>query len=120
MDVIIDYIGADYFQGNLDAVARDGRIVQLGAMSGTKLAEGTDIGAFVFKRVTFAGSTLRSRDVVYERRLRDLLEEEVGGKVVKGEFEVMVDRVLSWKEVEKAHECMEKGEIKGKVVCVVD
>lgn len=32
IDIIIDFIGASYFQGNLDAAAKDCRIVHLGAM----------------------------------------------------------------------------------------
>ena len=101
-------------------MAKDGRVVQLGVMSGTKLKEGTDIGAFVRKRVTFRGSTLRSRDVEYQRKLRDLLAEEVVPRVLDGGLKVNVDRVVSWGEVGKAHEALEKGEVKGKVVCVVD
>jgi NADPH:quinone reductase-like Zn-dependent oxidoreductase len=32
VDVIVDFIGATYFQGNLDVAARDSRIVLLGLM----------------------------------------------------------------------------------------
>ena len=65
---MIDFVGQNYFQGNLDVAARDGRIVTLGALSGTKLKEGVDIGAFVRKRLRFEGSSLRSRDVEYQVR----------------------------------------------------
>ena len=120
MDVIVDFIGANYFQGNLNAVAKDGRIVCLGMMSGTKLGEGVDIGALVFKRVRVQGSTLRSRDVGYQKLLRDRLVEEVVPKVVSGEFVVKVERCVSWKDVGSAHGMMERGETKGKMVCLVD
>ena len=75
VDIVVDYIGANYFQGNLDVATRDGRIVHLGAMSGTKLPDGVDIGAFIRKRVRFEGSSLRSRDEGYQGRLRDTLVE---------------------------------------------
>ncbi|MCQ6483097.1 zinc-binding dehydrogenase, partial [Vibrio parahaemolyticus] len=61
VDLIIDFVGADYFQKNLDSAARDGRIVLLGLMSGSKLHD-VDIGQLLFKRLRIEGSTLRSRD----------------------------------------------------------
>jgi NADPH:quinone reductase-like Zn-dependent oxidoreductase len=47
VDLIVDFIGASYFQGNLNAAARDGHIVNLGAMGGIKLPAGVDISAFI-------------------------------------------------------------------------
>ncbi|KAL8653800.1 MAG: hypothetical protein Q9226_003700 [Calogaya cf. arnoldii] len=88
VDIIVDFVGATYFQGNLDAVAMDGRIVHLGAMGGTKVPEGTDIGAFVRKRVRFEGSSLRSRDEGYQGRLRDMLLEHAVPKLRKGEMNI--------------------------------
>jgi NADPH:quinone reductase-like Zn-dependent oxidoreductase len=33
VDIVIDFVGQNYFQGNLDVAARDGHIVNLGAVS---------------------------------------------------------------------------------------
>ncbi|KAI9805272.1 MAG: hypothetical protein M1833_005725 [Piccolia ochrophora] len=119
VNVVVDFIGADYFQGNLDAVARDGRVVHLGAMSGTKLKEGVDIGAFVRKRVRFEGSSLRSRDEAYQGKLRDRLVQEALPEFVKGRFKVFVEKVLDWEEIVEAHGLMESNRTKGKIVCTI-
>src|SRR4051812_22344106 len=37
VDIIVDFIGGPYFQQNLEAIAKDGVIVALGLMGGTKL-----------------------------------------------------------------------------------
>jgi NADPH:quinone reductase-like Zn-dependent oxidoreductase len=71
VNISVDFVGGPYFQGNLDVVARDGHIVTLGALGGTKLPAGVDIGAFVRKRIRFEGSSLRSRDPDYQGKLRD-------------------------------------------------
>lgn len=78
VDLIIDYIGAPYFQQNLDVLNLDGRVVQLGVMGGVSL-EGlnVNISAFLMKRARFQGSTLRSRKEEYQCKLRDLFEEKV-------------------------------------------
>lgn len=117
VDVIIDFVGQNYFQGNLDAAARDGHIVNLGFLSGTKLPAGVDIGAFVMKRLTFSGSSLRSRDEEYQGKLRDTLVEHTAPKMKDGSFKVLVDKVFPWEEIIKAHQVMESNQTKGKIIC---
>ena len=120
VDVIIDFIGQNYFQGNLDVAARDARIVNLAALSGSKLPAGVDIGAFVRKRIRFEGSSLRSRDEAYQGKLRDTLVEHALPKMRRGEFLVPVERVFPWKEVVQAHLLMESNQTKGKIICRID
>lgn len=119
VDIIVDFIGASYFQQNLDAIARDGTIVTLGFMGGTKLPEGVDISAFIRKRCTFVGSSLRSRDEEYQGKLRDQLVEHALPRFVDGRFKLIVDKVLPWEEVQEAHRLLEENRTKGKVVCTV-
>ena len=119
VDVIIDFVGQNYFQGNINSAARDGHIVTLGALSGTKLPAGVDIGAFVRKRITFAGSSLRSRDPDYQGKLRDKLETYLE-KFEDGAFKIFVDAVLPWEKIVDAHKLMEKNTSKGKIICTID
>lgn len=120
VDVIIDFIGQNYFQGNLDVAARDGHIVNLGAMSGTNLPAGVDIGAFVRKRIRFEGSSLRSRDEDYQGKLRNTLVEHALPKMRKGEFKILIEKVFPWEDIVKAHELMESNKTKGKIICKID
>ena len=117
VDVIIDFVGGPYFAGNLEAVAPDGRIVHLGALGGTKVPEGTDLGAFVRKRVRFEGSSLRARDEIYQGRLRDMVAEKVVPGLCKGEMKVFVEKVFPWEEIVEAHLLMERNETMGKIIC---
>ena len=94
VDVIIDYIGAPYFQGNVDAAARDAHMVMLGLMGGSKLPEGVDIGGILRKRLRVNGTTLRSRDEIYQGRLRDMLVEHALPKFETGEFKILVEKVF--------------------------
>jgi len=119
VDVIVDFIGRDYFQGNLDVAARDGRIVGLAFMSGSLLPEGVDISAFLKKRLRYEGSSLRSRDPEYQGRLRDKLEEYMPS-FADGTFKIFVDKVLPWERVVEAHQLLEKNVTKGKIICTID
>ncbi|KAG9238109.1 hypothetical protein BJ875DRAFT_451971 [Amylocarpus encephaloides] len=118
VDIIIDFIGQNYFQGNLNAAAKDGRIVELGFMSGVVLKEGVNIAPFLMKRLRFEGSSLRSRDVEYQGRLRDRLEEYLP-KFEDGTLKLFVDRVFKWEAVVEAHKYMEGDSSKGKIICTV-
>ncbi|PPJ60862.1 hypothetical protein CBER1_07212 [Cercospora berteroae] len=120
VDLVIDYVGAPYFAANLDVLAVDGRAVMLGLLGGTVLDEKTDIRAFLMKRATVVGSTLRSRDWEYQGKLRDLFVEEGLPKLVSGVYQSAIDKVLSWKDIQEAHEMLEGNKTKGKLVCVVD
>jgi len=119
VDIIVDFIGASYFQQNLDAIAKDGIIVNLGFMGGTKVPEGTDISAFIRKRCTFVGSSLRSRDEEYQGKLRDQLVEHALPRFKDGRFKLFVEKVLPWEQVQDAHRLLEENKTKGKVICTI-
>ncbi|KAL4882571.1 hypothetical protein BJY04DRAFT_186436 [Aspergillus karnatakaensis] len=119
VDVIVDYIGAGYFQDNLKSAALDGRIVNLAFLGGVKVEGPVDISYFLRKRVRFEGSTLRSRDEGYQRKLRDTVVENALEKLKTGEFKVFVEKVFSWEDVVEAHKLMESNQTKGKIICTI-
>lgn len=119
VDIIVDFIGASYFQQNLDAIAKDGVIVNLGFMGGTTVPEGTDISAFIRKRCTFVGSSLRSRDEDYQGKLRDQLVEHALPKFKDGSFKLFIEKVLPWEKIQDAHRLLEENKTKGKVICTI-
>ncbi|KAL9106498.1 MAG: hypothetical protein Q9227_008477 [Pyrenula ochraceoflavens] len=119
VDLIVDFVGGTYFQQNINAAGRDGRIVLLGMMGGMKASE-VDIGGLLFKRVRVEGSTLRSRDEVYQGKLRDQLVVHALPKFIDGTFKVIVDKVFKMEEVQEAHKLLESNTTKGKVICTVD
>jgi NADPH:quinone reductase-like Zn-dependent oxidoreductase len=117
VDLVVDFVGGSYFQGNLDVVARDGRICMLGLMGGA-VAEKVNVGQLLYKRVRVEGSTLRSRDEEYQGRLREKLEEYLP-KFESGELKVLIDTVLPWEDIVKAHQLLEENKTMGKIICTI-
>ncbi|KAI1208685.1 quinone oxidoreductase putative [Annulohypoxylon truncatum] len=117
VDLIVDFIGASYFQKNLTVAARDARWVTLGMMGGTKL-DGVDYSMLLYKRIRLEGSTLRSRDADYQGRLRDKLAEYIP-HFESGKLKVLIDTVLPMDDVIKAHQLLEENRTTGKIICTV-
>ncbi|EHK21688.1 uncharacterized protein TRIVIDRAFT_222808 [Trichoderma virens Gv29-8] len=117
VDFIIDFVGADYFQKNLDVTARDCRIVLLWLLSGGKVPE-ADISQILFKRIRIEGSTLRSRDEEYQGELRDKLETYMP-EFEASRLKIIVDKILSWEEITEAHKYMEENKSSGKIICTI-
>ena len=119
-DVIVDFVGADYAQKNFAVAALDARIVQLASLSGSVLPAGLDIGILERKRLRWEGSRLRSRELGYQAKLRDLLVKDALPKFEDGTFKVSIEKVFSWRDIQDAHRLMEGNVSKGKIICVVD
>lgn len=57
VDIVIDFIGADYMEKNLASLGRDGRMVMLGLMGGAKTEGPFDISQILYKRLRIEGET---------------------------------------------------------------
>lgn len=117
VDYIVDFVGGGYFQQNISAAARDGRIVILGTLGGDKVPE-ADISQILYKRLRIEGSTLRSRDEEYQGRLRNKLEEYLPS-FESGRLKIYIDKVYPWEEIQEAHKHVEESKNVGKVICTV-
>jgi len=108
VDIIIDFIGRDYFQRNLDSLRPSGRLVLLGFLSGAKI-ENASLAKVIYKRLEIKGSTLRARDVAYQSSLMRLFESDCLPLFKpKGEdgFEVLIHEELPWTQIKDAHDRM--------------
>lgn len=118
VDGILDVVGASYFQDNLKALRLDGTLVMLGTLSGVKVNK-TNILPIITRRLTIRGSTLRSRKLIYKRRLISRFLDRFGSKIQSGELTPMVYQSFSWREVARAHAMMEQNLNSGKIVLSV-
>lgn len=117
VDFIVDFVGANYFQKNIDTAAYEGRIVLLATLSGGQV-DGVNISQILYKRVRIEGSTLRARSLEYQGKLRDYLEQYLP-HFESGELKVVIDTVLPWEQIQEAHRLMEENTTSGKIVCTI-
>lgn len=119
-NVIIDFVGKDYWTKNLDAASNDSRIIILGMLSGSTVPGPLNIAPILRKRITISGSTLRGRSLEYQVGIKEEMMKRALPGIKSRNFQVPIERVFSWKDVTQAHQLMEASKSKGKIVCLVD
>ncbi|MEZ0577313.1 NAD(P)H-quinone oxidoreductase [Nocardioides sp. MH1] len=113
-DVVLDNMGAQYLQRNVDVLADEGRLVIIGMQGGVK-AE-LDISALLGKRGAVIATALRSRPVDGKSAICASVVEHVWPLVAGGEVRPIVHTVLPLAEVAEAHRIVEASSHSGKVL----
>ncbi len=116
-DVILDVMGAAYLERNLQALARDGRLVVIGLQGGVR-AE-IDLNAMLSRRLSLVATTLRSRPVEQKAEIVRRAEADLLPGFADGSLRPVIDRVLPLDRAADAHRAMEAGEAVGKIVLAV-
>ncbi|AWT60240.1 MAG: 2-haloacrylate reductase [Candidatus Moanabacter tarae] len=115
VDIILDFIGGDYFDRNLECLAPDGCLVML-ALLGSKELRGVDVSKVLLKRLKIIGSTLRNRSLDYKVRLVKAFEKDCYKGFMTGELQPIIDRTVPFDEATDAHEYLEANRTMGKVI----
>jgi putative PIG3 family NAD(P)H quinone oxidoreductase len=119
VDVILDMVGAAYFERNLAALASDGRLVIIGSMGGA-IVERFNLGRVMERRALVTGSMMRPRLASEKAALARELEAKLWPILDAGRCAPIIDTVLPLAEAAQAHRLMENGEHIGKIVLRVE
>lgn len=115
VDIIVDFIGAPYFQQNAAALAVDGRWILLATLGGSRV-DGLDLRDLFRKRASFFASTLRDRALEYKIRLTQDFAGRMMPLFADGTLQPVIDRVFDLNHVAAAHRYMEENRNVGKIV----
>jgi len=113
VDVILDMVGGDYIQRNIDVAAHGGRIVMIGFIKSYE--ERVSFLPIMMKRLILTGSTLRSRSVQEKAHLASTVEAEIWPLIADGRIRPVVERVFPLTEAASVHACMSQGDHTGKL-----
>lgn len=114
VDLILDMVGGDYTQRNLDCLAADGRLVLINFMAGREAT--INLASVLTRRLTITGSTLRSRDLTFKRDLTVEVREMVWPWIEQGIVKSVIDSVYPMKEAAATHIKMESSSHIGKII----
>jgi NADPH2:quinone reductase len=114
VDVILDIVGGDYFAKNLDVLGLNGRLVQVGLLTGARTE--IDLRKLLQRRLTITGSTLRARSVEEKSALARDVEAQVWPLLADGRVRPVIDSTFPLTDAPRAHRRMESSEHVGKIV----
>ncbi len=117
VDVILDMVGGDYIQRNINALAVEGRIVSIAFLHGSQ-AE-INLMPLMLKRGTLTGSTLRARSVEQKGAIAAPLLRVVWPLIEQGKVKPQIYRSFPLAEAAEAHRLMESSAHIGKIVLTV-
>ncbi|MDR6226051.1 NAD(P)H-quinone oxidoreductase [Desmospora profundinema] len=118
-DVVLDFVGASYWEQNLNSLAVDGRWILISTLGGTRVKE-VDLRSLMAKRIHLKATTLRSRSPQYKADLTREFALRALPLFQEGKLKPVIDRTFSWKNVSDAHRYMEENRNIGKIVLTID
>jgi NADPH2:quinone reductase len=117
VDVILDMVGGDYFQRNINSLAMDGRLVSISFLRGAQVE--INFMPVMRNRLTLTGSTLRPRSVQEKGAIAAALHAKVWPLIEKGTVKPLIERTFPLTEAAAAHRLLESSSHVGKIVLTV-
>ncbi len=117
IDLILDMVGGDYIERNIEAAADQGRLVQIAFLNGP-IAE-VNFAPLMQKRLTLTGSTLRIRTVDEKANIAQALENNVWPLIEAGRVKPVIHAQFPLDKAADAHALMEDSHHIGKIVLTV-
>ncbi|XP_031742755.1 quinone oxidoreductase PIG3 isoform X2 [Cucumis sativus] len=116
VDVILDSIGAPYFQRNLESLNFDGRLFSIGSTGGdvTQL----DFRSLFAKRLTVQAAGLRNRSPENKAVIVSEVEKIVWPAIAAGKVKPVIFKYLPLSRAAEAHKLMESSNHIGKILLI--
>ncbi len=113
VDAILDVVGADYLDRNLQCLANDGHLVIIG---GTLSPTVLDLGALISKRASVTATMLRPRPLDQKADVVAGVRRDVLPLIASGAIRPVVDTVIPIADAAAAHTLMHDGKTIGNIV----
>jgi putative PIG3 family NAD(P)H quinone oxidoreductase len=114
VDVVLDMVGGPYIQKNVSLLRRDGRLVFIAFLQGSRSE--LDFMPVMLKRLRITGSTMRPRSVDEKASIRDALAAEIWPAFNTGRLQTHLFATFPFEQVGDAHRLMESSRHIGKIV----
>ena len=114
VDLILDMVGGEYIQRNLNSLADDGRLVQIAFLQGPKVE--LNLVQLLSRRLKITGSTLRPQSDLAKAYIRSELLEKIWPHLEAGRIAPVMDSEFPLSEAAEAHRLMESSQHIGKIV----
>lgn len=113
-NLILDMVGGAYLPRNVNALAEDGRLVQIAFLQGPDIE--LNFSQVMMRRLTITGSTLRPQSDLAKARIAESLRAHVWPLLEAGKVAPVMDSEFPLTEAAAAHARLESSGHIGKIV----
>jgi NADPH2:quinone reductase len=117
VDVILDMVGGDYVSRNLKLAAKDGRIVSISFIKGSRVE--IDMMHILLKRLIVTGSTLRPRTAGAKADIAEKLRVHIWPLIENKKIKPPIAARFPLEDVADSHRLMESSKHIGKIILTV-
>ena len=114
VDVILDIVGGEYFQKNINILNKFGRLINIAYLQGPIVK--ANLLPIMLKRLIVTGSTLRIRSDEEKQNIRDSIKTHIWPLFENETINMIIDKEFGFYDVKKAHEYMENNKNIGKLL----
>ena len=114
VDVILDIVGGDYVARDIASLARDGRLVQIAFLKGSRVE--IDLMPVMLKRLTITGSTLRIQSSERKGEIAAALRRRVWPLIEEGKIRPVIFARLPLAQAAEGHRIMQEATHLGKIL----
>ena len=114
VNLVLDPVGASYFEKNINVLARHGRMVNIGLLGGAVAT--ANIAPILIKNLMIKGSTLRARPLVEKIKITTSFIDRFWHLFQNGTLQPIIDTTFPLAEAQQAHEYIAADKNIGKVI----
>lgn len=115
VDVIVDFIGAPYFERNLASLAFGGRLIEVGLLGGAKGAS-LPLDRLLYRHLQIIGTVMKSRPQGVKQAMTRRFRERWLHAFDDGTLSPVIDTTFPLAEAAAAHKRMESSSSVGKII----
>jgi NADPH2:quinone reductase len=117
VDVILDWVGAQYLEAHLKLLRRNGRLI---CIDTHEIKSALDFDLLLGNCLTIMGSLLRPVSLSQKEKFTQEIEKHLLPRLASGEIQPLVYCVLPISDALKAHQILEESKHIGKVVLSIN
>ena len=114
INLILDFIGGDYFNRHLHLLRPQGKLIQIACLKGSTVE--CNLALIMRKRLQITGFVLRPQSIEEKTRLWNLAHKHWYNSLINKNLVPIIDREFKFEEIEQAHQYMQSSEHFGKIV----
>lgn len=118
-EIVLDIIGAAYWDRNLQALAPRGRLLLIGFLGGS-IAKEVDLAQILAKRLMVTGSAMRPRSLQEKTQIAAELLQQVWPCLGRGRIEPVIHATFPLHQAAEAHRLMQSSQHIGKIMLTVN